>query len=289
MNINTYQGIEGLGSNKNHGHGRNQAWGAVLTIGQKNQAKGYPCDTDKFFIKVPQTSTKRVGGRTVLMRENDPEFGRFHASDKPELRSVIRLNVTHPAHLRNGWLSMTDAFHFSLQAQQLPKHPNHPSQAPVCFGDGKKASRWDGKQYKDIPCPNRLCQFRDGRPAPCKPSVRMSFRLRWEKDQPWSGLPTPFVKFETKSWWNLDRVFIPFWRGLHDQAIQLGFTNYSFYDLPCVMKLGKRAAGQGSLVPAISLATDFPPGRTFRDFLLEQAQTQAAIAALHPNTQAKEQ
>ena len=178
---------------------------------------------------------------------------------------------------------MIDSFHFSLVAQQLPKHSSHPKLIPVCIGNGKKARRWNNRKndFDDIPCPNHLCEFRQGKPAPCKPSARMAFQLRWEDDKPWANLPTPFVKFETKSWYNLDKVLLPFWLGLHHKATQLGFSEYTFYGLPVVMKLGKRSAGKGSLVPAVSLTTDFANGQNFQDFLLKQAQTKAQIDLLH--------
>ena len=82
-----FQGIKGLDG---HGQGRKQAWGAVITIGQKDPQKGFPRDTDKFFIKKPQAISKKVGSRTTLYRENDPDFVKYNNSDKPNLRQSIR-------------------------------------------------------------------------------------------------------------------------------------------------------------------------------------------------------
>jgi hypothetical protein len=275
----SYQGILGLDTEEK-GHGRLQAWGACLTIGQKDPRRGFPTDTDKFFIKKPTPTLKKIGGRNVLYRENDPTFSRYNGSDKYELRNVIRLSIVHWAHLRDGWDSMNDCFHYQLAAQQLPRHQSHPRSIPVCSGNGTTATRWVNQQFKEIECPNRLCQFRDGNPPPCKPIARLAFQLRWEEDKPWSDLPTPLTKFETRSWHNLSKIFIPFFKALHSQATQLGFKNYNFYNLPCILTLSKRTSQRGSAVPAISINTDFPRGITLLDFLIEQAQTQNMVDAL---------
>tara|TARA_R100001082_G_C4335792_1_gene147727 strand:+ start:148 stop:1026 length:879 start_codon:yes stop_codon:yes gene_type:complete len=269
---------------ENKGHGRLQAWGNVLTIGQKDPKRGFPTNTDKFFIKRPQPVIKRLGGRSVLMRENDPEFQGYNLSEKPELRHIIRISICHYVHLRNGWESMTDAFHWQLAAQQLPGHQQHPSKVPTCSGNGQKATRFIDGQFKDLPCPNRECKFRSGTPAPCKPIARLAFKLRWQPDKPWSHLPESLTKFETKSWYNLDKVLIPFFKSLHSQAISLGFKTYSFYGLPLSIRLSKRTSQRGSAVPAISIALDLPNGQNLQQFFLEQIKTQQIISSIiQPN------
>lgn len=271
-----YQGIDGLSG---HAEGRKQAWGAVLTIGRKDPKKGFPTDTDKFFIKKPQTVSTKIGNRTTLFRENDPEFNRFHLSDKPQLRQIIRFYIIHHAHMRNGWDSMIDAFQFQLKAYQLPKIMPHEKGFPTCTGNGKEAYRWNGKEFQDIKCPNYLCQFRQGRPAPCKPFARLAFQMRWDQNEAWNSLPTPLTKWETHSWYNIDSVLLPFFTGLHKQASALKCNNYSFYGLPCVIKLGKRTAKKGNTVPSISISTDLPNGMTLQEFFLKQKQTQDATCS----------
>jgi len=262
-------GIEGL---TGHAEGSKQAWGAVLTIGRKHPEKGFPTDTDKFFVKQPQTISKKVGNRTTLYRENDPDFNRFHLSDKPQLRQIIRFYIVHPVHMRDGWDSMIDTFSFQLKAYQIPKIPAHEQGIPSCVGNGKEAIRWDGKDFSEIKCPNNLCEFRQGRPSPCKPFARMAFQMRWDENEAWGNLPTPFTKWETKSWYNIDKVLMPFFAGLHKQAMALGVENYNLYGLPCVIKLGKRASKKGNVVPAISIGTDLPNGMTLQAFFLSQKQ-----------------
>tara|TARA_R110001592_G_scaffold252116_1_gene514841 strand:- start:1276 stop:1503 length:228 start_codon:yes stop_codon:yes gene_type:complete len=70
---------------------------------------------------------------------------------------------------------------------------------------------------------------------------------------------------------------MPFFAGLHKQAIALGLQNYTLYGLPAVIKLGKRIAGRGNVVPAVSVATDFPPGMTLQSFFLQQKQFEVTL------------
>ena len=270
-----YQGIEGL-------DGSFQTYGTVLTIGERS-AKGIPTNTDKFFIKRPIAVKKQLGSRKGLVRENDPEFSRFNGSDKPELRSVIRFEIVHPVHLRDGWNSMVDCFQFQLLAQQIPKNPTHPKAAPACSGDGKHAQRWDGNEFKEIPCPNNLCEFQQGRPAPCKPRARMAFQLRWPEHEAWNVLPTPTCLFSTRSWYNINRVMLPFFKNLHKQAMALGYHEYTFYGLPCRMTLSKRSTNKGGMVPAISLSTEFERGTNFRDFLAQNDQMRGSFSRKGPS------
>jgi hypothetical protein len=267
-----YQGIQGL-------EGSGNSFGTVLTIGEKGP-KGNPTNTHQFFIKKPQAVTKQLGSRKGLVRENDPEFVQFNKSDRPELRSVMRFTIVHAVHMREGWNSMVDAFQFQLFAQTLPKpHPSHPKAAPACSGDGVNAQRWDGEEYKDISCPNRLCEFQGGRPSPCKPKAQLSFQLRWPEHEAWSVLPTPSCLFRTHSWHNINKVIIPFFKDLHKQAMALGFHDYNLYGLPCRMTLHKRNVAKGGIVPAISLSTEFEPGKNFRDFLMQSAQMRGNFSA----------
>jgi len=261
------QGIEGL---VGHGEGRKQAIGAVITIGTRDKQKGFPTDKEKFHIKKTQAITIQNGGRSFLYREHDPDFWRFNQSDKLELRQAIRFHIVHPINLSTGWDGIIDAFQFNLKAYQIPRIPQHEKKFPTCVGNGIQATRWNGEEFLDIKCPNNLCQFRNGKQKFCKPYARFTFQLRWPEHEAWAILPTPLVKFETHSWYNIDKVLMPFFAGLHKQAEALGIKDYSLYGLPGVLKLGKRVAGQGKVVPSISIATDFQNGMTLQGFLLNQ-------------------
>ena len=260
-----YNGIQGL---EGHGVGRKQAWGAVVTIGQRHPQKGYPTDSDKFFIKKPQALNKTVNGKSMLIREADPDFWKFNESEKMELRQNIRFHIVHPVHLRDGWAGMQDCFEFSLKAYQIPGIKQHENKFPTCTGNGEDATRWNGKEFEDIKCPNQLCKYRQANQKSCKPFARIAFQLRWPDKY---MLPSPLVKFETKSWYNIDKVIMPWFMGLHKQAMALGVENYNFFGLPGVIKLGKRVAGSGKSVPSIAIATDFQNG-TLQSFFMHQKQ-----------------
>jgi hypothetical protein len=257
----TYQGIEGL-------DGDYQTFGTVITIGERSPT-GIPINTDKFFIKRPTPVLRQLGKRKGLVRENDPEFIQFNQSDRPELRQTIRFTIVHPVHLRDGWESMADAFQFQLFAQQLPKHQSHPKAAPACTGDGKSALRWKDGAYHEIECPNGLCEFQSGKPAPCKPKAKFAFQLKWPEHEAWAVLPTPTTMLTTRSWYNINRQFLPFFKNLHRQAMALGFHDYTFYGLSGRMTLSKRTTNDGNQVPSIALSPEFKNGGNFRDFLIE--------------------
>jgi hypothetical protein len=45
------------------------------------------------------------------------------------------------------------------------------------------------------------------------------------------------------------------------------------------MTLHKRNVAKGGIVPAISLSTEFEPGKNFRDFLMQSAQMRGNFSA----------
>ena len=59
----------------------------------------------------------------------------------------------------------------------------------------------------------------------------------------------------------------------------LGVNSYNLYGLPGVIKLGKRVAGKGSVVPSIAIATDFTNGQTLQSFFLGQKEYAEQIQA----------
>ena len=275
------QGIDGL---EGHAEGRKQAHGAVLTIGTRHPERGHPIDQGRFWIKQTQAVKVEHGGKSFLTREPDPAFSRYNLSDKDELRKVIRFHLIHPVNLNNGWNSVIDTFQFSLKAYQIPGIPMHENKFPTCVGNGKLATRWDGKEFKEINCPNALCKYRQGKIKACKPYARFTFQLRWPENEAWSILPTPLVKFETHSWYNIDQIMMPWFMGLHKQAQALGIKNYNLYGIPGIIKLGKRVAGAGKVVPSISISTDFTNGQTLQSFLISKHQQQKQIEATNNDT-----
>lgn len=228
-----FDSIEGLHSK--------EPVGAVLTIGRKGTS-GAPVETDRFFIVQPSEGDDRV-------RAQHPAFAAFNGA-KPEARQSITCALVH-AEMEDSWL------HY-LRAQVLGGDwPTHPQMKPACQGDGKTALRLyavgkDGApdDYREIPCPNDLCEFRQGNVKKCKPFGRLYFRPIWKDGSP---LPTPLMKWTTASWNNVAAVK-GFFEHVEHQAEQLGLGDYTLYGLPFTITLGKKKKPQqGRAFPVITI------------------------------------
>lgn len=246
-----YRGIEGV-------TGREPV-GAVLTIGKKGP-KGNPVETDRFFLVVP---TMGADGR----RDPHPEFGKYNSA-APEHRQTIHAYLVHADEV--------DAWSWHLKAQVLPGYPAHPDKRPACIGDGRDATRYDpegklGKRtdsgFREIPCPNELCEFRLGEGAkPCKPWGRLYFRTRWRTD----SLPETLTKWTTGSWNSVLNI-VGFFEHVHKQAKSLGLEEYSLYGLPFVLTLSRKTKPSAKAsFPIVSIAPDFPPGFDLISFFIQQ-------------------
>lgn len=235
--------------------------GAVLTVGHK-AASGNPEHTDRFYLVVPQ----EVDG----VRAPHPAFRAFNEAP-PEARQVIRGNLVHA--------SASELFEFNLRAQQLPNHKPHPSKGPHCIGDGVKAQRWDGEEYKTIDCPNERCQFRmepsPGKPIPCKPWMRMLFRVRWKEG---SILPPIVVKFTSQSW-NTTKNVLGMIEHIDKNAKALGLSEFSLYGFPFTLTLTKKKrSGDKATARSFPVVT-ITPEVDLVTFLMQQ---RSELAALRP-------
>jgi len=259
MTLPIYRTIEGV-------DGREPV-GAVLTIGKKGPS-GAPVDNDRFFFVSPYEVN---GVRSQLI-----EFGRFNTAD-PKFRAVIHGNLVH-AHIEDSWLH-------HLRAQKLPNpNPNPPARKPACTGDGTKATRFSGMDgddevWKEIDCPNRLCEFRQGVKAACKPMGRLYFRPGWShyRDETFHGLPTPLVKWTTGSWNTVANV-VGFFDHVRAQAANLGLASWSVYGLPFTLTLGRKTQPQHERAfPVVSIS---PLVDLVEFFLMQRRQLAAAGGSL---------
>jgi hypothetical protein len=116
-----------------------------------------------------------------------------------------------------------------LAAQKLPNHqPGNPkSGRPACSSDGVTATRFAGwvdekETWRTLPCPNRLCEYRQMKPAACKSSSRLYFMPLWDhfKDAAFHG-PSPLIRWPTHAWENAENL-IGFFDYVSRQAEQLG-------------------------------------------------------------------
>lgn len=265
-------------------NGEREVVGAVLTIGVKSASlppgdekagKGQaPVYADRFWIVNRFEDERRI--RPLL-----PEFHRFNTAPAPA-RQVVNGNLVH--------VTIAEAFHYQLRAQRLPRpEPNPAGHRAACEGDGTRAQRFAGVEggqqtWREIPCPNRLCAFRQGSPAPCKPFARLYFRPDWShyQDKTFHG-PTPTMKWATGSWNNVEGL-VAFFRHVSDQAEQLGIiprraAGLPFnpacpvYGLPFSLTLGRRTNPEAKTsYPVVSIS---PTADLVGFFLLQRQQLEA--------------
>lgn len=220
--------------------------GAVLTIGRKGPG-GAPTDNDRFWI----VSRHEQNG----VRPLHPAFAAFNGA-APARRQTISGNIVHA--------DPADAAEWRLSAMQLGgEWPNHPQRKPACEGDGVRARRLyaigrDGEpdDYREIPCPNELCEFRQGNAPKCKPFGRIYFRPRWNKAWEDGGFPTPLMLWANHSWNSTDSL-AGFFRHVEHQAEQLGLERWSVYGLPFTLTLGRKTKPQEKRsFPVVSITPD---------------------------------
>lgn len=232
--------------------------GAVLTVGRKNPESKFPEHTDRFYLVLPQ----EVDG----VRSEHPVFRAFNHAE-PEKRTVIRGNLVHA--------SKNACFGFGLKAQVLPGLPEHPQKRPHCTGDGVKAERWDpeAKAYKQIVCPHDKCQYRQPyqhngkeRPSPCKPDMKLLFRIRWPDGNP---LPSMLVKYVSGAW-NTTRNVLGFFEYLEEQAQNLGVQSPTLYGFPFQLVLTrKKRSGDKTSARAFPVV-QITPEMDVVEFLMQQ-------------------
>lgn len=195
---------------------------AVLTVGTKG-TDGTPTLNDRFFFKTVHQD--KIGGRP-----EHPDFKAWHAAPA-ERRQSVRGHLVHA--------TQAECFQYGLRAQVISK-PAHPNMLPHCTGDGITATRLhviEGEWTpREIPCPNSLCEFRQGQRPACKPAARLYFSTRWNTDP---AIPNVLVKLTTQSW-NSISAFLGFFEHLHATCEQLGIENVSLYGLPFTINLQRK-------------------------------------------------
>lgn len=187
--------------------------GAALTVGIKG-ANGAPTEKDRFHILDARSSdaqfSKRDGGTySAPVRTPHPSFAAFNRADAAR-RTTINARLAHA--------TIAELFEFRYSCQNAKDLPAHPKKAPQCTGNGQRARRWDGQDFRDIACPGEQCQFRQpgpigfgGRPekSPCGPWMRFLARFDFPVAADGRGLPAVPFKFTSGSW-NTVRNFVGF-------------------------------------------------------------------------------
>lgn len=233
-----YSGIEGLEPRL--------PLGAALCLGIKGPS-GAPTQTDRFFFVSPYDSTE---GK-FSVRPQLASFRAFNEADVKD-RQSIKGNLLHSR--------QEDCFYHHLRAQVLTpkdKWPAHPAKRPACVGDGHNATRYFGEtgadDFRPIPCPGDLCQFRQGTVKACRPFLQLLFRPRWKEG---SSLPTPLTKLTSGSWYSAAAI-LGFFTHVKEQAHQLGIENFSLYGLPFVLSVHMKTKPQANQrFPVLSMSPD---------------------------------
>lgn len=261
--MNNLQGIAGL-------EGR-EPIGAAVTIGVKGPS-GAPTERDRFHVVEvnPDANDRRPHHRAFSFFNGLP----------PDKRRLLRGNLVHA--------TVAECFEYHLKAQSV-KGKSHPQKRPFCVGNGETAVRWmggDADNFKEIECPHDRCEFRvesGGKPAPCKPWMRLLFRLTWDdatqaalaaKGHP--ALPSMTVKFTSGSW-NTTRNVVGFFEQFEGTARSLGIQNAQVFGLPFTMQLSERTNSQRkSRFPVVSMT----PSMDLIEFLMAQRESLAKLGAV---------
>lgn len=245
-----FDGIEGL-------KGREPV-GAALTIGIKDRAKGFPIEKDRFHLVQP----READGRRAYL----PVFEAFNTA-APDLRRFIQGNLVHTSRI--------ECFEHYLKNQVGPQRKSHPNKRPFCIGDGTHAMRWmggDPDDFRQITCPHDKCEFRQGKPVPCKPWMRFLFRLRWKEGSKW---PTPLTKFTSGSWFTVSN-FLGFFDYVDRAAAGVGLQSYSLMGFPFTLQLTEQTkASEKTRFPVVTISPEADPIEWFQ----WQQQQMAALTA----------
>lgn len=230
-----YEGIDGLRPR--------MPLGAALSVGIKGPS-GAPTNTDRFYFVSPYDSAE---GK-FRVRPQLPQFAAWNEAE-PAARRLVRGNLLHARR--------EECFEYRLRAQVLTsKWPAHPQKLPACTGDGDRATRYYGDtpdDFREIACPNELCEFRQGSVKLCKPFAQLLFRPRWENGE---RFPSPLTKLTTGSW-NSVSALAGFFKYIDDQARQFGLESYSLFGLPFSLQLTMRTKPQAQQrFPVLAISPD---------------------------------
>lgn len=249
--------------------------GAVLTIGTKGPS-GNPTDTDRFYIKVPDAKKEGTG----LVRDGHPSFAAFNSADASMRRSIkgVLVHATE-----------AECFEWYRKAQRSPNRNENHAQLPFCTGNGVTAQRLQlallrepeapglprRSPYREIACPNELCQYaiapNERTPPACKPFARLLFQPVWREG---AVAPTPLMKLTTQSWHTV-RNLVGFFEFVQEQARELGIEKPLLFGLSFELVLVTRTAAEKTArFPVIRIS----PTVNLQAFLMASAQRQQQLA-----------
>ncbi len=246
-------------------------------MGRKGD-RGFPIDRDAWHVMTANAVEDR--------RDLHPMFGAFNGIPKDKRPKTVRGVIVHATEAECcelGLMNYTNVL--AAKGQQTP-----PGRRPFCRGDGIRAERWNGKagdgaEWNEMPCPHDKCEFRQvhGKTIPCKPFVRLLFRISWPEETQAAleakgkpMLPEVPVRFASGSW-NTAANVRGFFDSVHRQANGLGLSDYTLFGLPFLLTLGEKTSREHkSRFPVVSMA---PAGLDPVQFFLQQMRARAALSA----------
>ena len=203
---------------------------AALTMGRKAPSgqRGV-VERDRFHLAMPQTTNNE--------RPLHPAFASFNQAP-PEYRREVWGHLAHATH--------ADIFEHYLLNYIPPGMRRHPDRIPFCKGDGVRAMRWGGdpqrpRDFQEIACPNRDCEFRQPGNASCKPKMQFLFRLHWPERGPWATMPRELVKFESSAWGTVS-AFVGLFEHIDQSALQFAHrfaTMPSLFGMPIKLTMSE--------------------------------------------------
>lgn len=242
--------------------------GAVVSIGTKGP-KGNPIEKDRFHIVEVSENDKGV-------RPHHRLFSFFNQRDADK-RKLINGNLVH------GTRDECFEWHYKCQ---VAKGSSHPQRRPFCVGNGQQAVRWlggDANNFKEIDCVGERCEFRqpiNNRSAPCKPWMRLTFRLTWDEaiqaalaSKGYPTLPSMIVKFNSGSW-NTVRNVKGFFDQIENLASEFGIDAPKFFGFPFELQLTEKTNRERrSRFPVVIIT----PTMDHLDFFIRQREQLAQI------------
>lgn len=242
---------------------------AVLRIGKKHGQRGYPIDSDKFYIVQPGTDQREFsssGGKAYKapFRPEHPAFAAFHKrDDRKTFRGILPYRDIH------------DCWTVERRAKEIPEHPSHPDLFVSCRSkDGETAERLfqignstakaqppknstaiegkpDDEVWFKIDCPGSLCEHaQQGR---CTTRAWLYFVAK-EQD-----LPQVLMRFQTGGQKTTVQNIGRFFEDLERMAAAIGVEVTNLAGIPFVLNLGAVASRKaGTRFPVVQMAVDGP-------------------------------
>jgi hypothetical protein len=191
-----------------------------ITCGRKGDS-GAPVDKDRYFLMRHRPDIT-IAGKDARSRYP----GLDALQGLPSIRGVLLLD---------DWNALTTGTGF--KAYRPPGQPVAPNGRPWCVSDdGANATRWMGKEWKDITCPARECPHFMADKG-CRIGTNIMFALR----EP--GFPSLLCRWSTQSIYTFDAV-VAFRRTVAEYIAAMRLP-LSFFGVPIRLGIRQKVTPKG--------------------------------------------